>query len=158
MEYALIQMYPYALTNAALNWHPMKQLPAFLGGLQQELEGEASRAKQENLADVRRDLLSDVQPERLKRALDAIIAYNDAAAEPSLRWHINEEIVCDLLGGQPSNEKRYLVRRYLAGRRDEITAHHQKHRLAWEQNRKLMCIAEYVKIEPEASGKPPVES
>ena len=160
LEYALIQMYPYVLTNSALNWRPMKQLPAFLGGSQEE--SEASALPQERLEDTGSDLLNkgaeEVSYEDIKLAVDTIIASNDAASERRRRWYINEKVVCDLLGGQTSRERRYLVRKYLALRYDEIAAHHQRHHLTQEDNRKpLSSIEERMKVEPPVSYEPYVK-
>ena len=158
VEYALIQRYPYVLTNTILNWHPMYYLPAFLLGLQEEPKEEVRLGTQESLLDEEaRYAETRVKYEHIKLVVDAIIAYNDATSEPSLRWYINEKVVCELLGGQPLKETSHLVRRYLARRRDEITAHHQKHRLLREHNRKRLSIVEYVKIEPAMSRESAVE-
>jgi hypothetical protein len=68
--------------------------------------------------------------ERCRRAVDAIMAYNDAAAMPAMRWYINPAVVVDLVGGRPPDVKEYLTLR-----RAEIDAHHQKYRLSSGYNR-----------------------
>jgi hypothetical protein len=145
MEYALIQLYPYVLTNSALNWHPMQQLPAFLSTGQERYEEEArERAVPHDLSNGGAEY---ARPERLKLAVDAIMAHNDAQAQPAQKWYINEKVVGDLLGGEASHEKSYLIRRYLLSRCTEIAAHHQKHQLKPENNQKLADIAERMKVE-----------
>jgi hypothetical protein len=86
--------------------------------------------------------------ERCRRAVDAIMAYNDTAAMPAMRWYINSAVVVDLVGGRPSD-----VKEYLASRRAEIEAHHQKHRLLSRYNRgRATSIASFIQI-PEWSGR-----
>jgi hypothetical protein len=145
MEYALIQLYPSVLTNAALNWHPMQQLPAFLSTGQERHEEEArKRAASHDLSNGGAEY---AKPKRMKLAVDAIMAHNDAQAVSGQKWYINEEVVGDLLGGEASREKSYLIRRYLLSRSAEITAHHQKHHLKQENNQKLVSIAERMNVE-----------
>lgn len=164
MEYALIQMYPHALTNSMLNWHPMKHLPHFLQGLPEQPKG-AGRARAQRFRDSERSLFkedasyaqSSVSPERFRHAVDAILTYNDAVSRASLRWYISVSVVCDLLGGQTSNEKSYLVKKYLASRRDELEAHHRKHGLTESNNRKIVPITDRVKVEPEGAYEPYIE-
>jgi hypothetical protein len=164
IEYALIQMYPSVLTNDALNWHPLKHLPAFLQGVQEKPGEKAHTGKQERRGDARRNLLAegvevtqvDSRPERIQRAVDAIIAFNNAA-EQRLRWYINENVVCDLLGGLSSHDMRYRVRRYLAHHHEELEAHHRRYGLKESDNCKVLPVHERVKIEPPVAYEPYAE-
>jgi hypothetical protein len=161
IEYALIQMYPSALTNALLNWHPMRQLPDFLQGLSGQPEA-VEAVREQPLRDSERGPFNEeinsfqaqVKQKRLKQVVDSLLASNDTVSLPGLRWYISVPVVCDLLGGSPSNEKKYLVKKYLASRQDELEAHHCKHGLTENDNRKLIPITKRVKVEPEVAYEP----
>src|SRR5947199_256381 len=94
---------------------------------------------------------------RFQRAIDAILAYNDAMSSHLLQWYISPEVVYDLLGGQSSGVEYALVRRYLTSRYEELEAHHQKHGLTLGHNHKRRRITEQVKVEPAVAYEPYTE-
>lgn len=93
--------------------------------------------------------------ERFQRATDAILAYNDTVSSSELRWYIYTPVVHDLLGGRTSGILRYLVERYLAYRREELAAHHQKHGLKPTHSHKFLRISECLTLEATGGGLPP---
>jgi hypothetical protein len=71
--------------------------------------------------------------ERFRRAVDAIIAHNNAATDPLHLWYINAAMVRKLVGG-----KNDLVQAYLKTRETEIAEHHKQYSLTPKQNDKGM--------------------
>ena len=92
------------------------------------------------LSELRNTKTPGAAQERFKRAADAIIAYNDQAAMPELRWYINAAVVTDLVGGRPSDAKAYL------DTRQDVEAHHQKHNLTPGYNRRPISIKERITV------------
>lgn len=87
--------------------------------------------------------------ERFRRAVAAIMAYNDAAAEPEMRWYISPAVVVDLVGGRPSDAKEYLL-----SRKEELDAHHNKfdQKITPGYNRRPMPITQRIKMEDAPAG------
>jgi hypothetical protein len=80
--------------------------------------------------------------ERFRRAVDAIIAHNNAQTDPLHLWYINAAAVRDLVGGR--NEA---VQAYLETRREELDEHHQQYGLTPKQNRKPSDIKAEITVE-----------
>jgi hypothetical protein len=78
-----------------------------------------------SLTELRNTKTPDAAAERFKRAVDAIIAYNNSVDDPNNRWFINAAVVVDLVGGKASSDKQYSVSDYLETRRQELEAHHK---------------------------------
>lgn len=89
-----------------------------------------------SLSELVRTKTTEAANERFSRAVAAIMAYNDAAAVPDVRWFINPSVVTDLVGGKPS-----LASEYLASRKAEIDAHHNKYGLTSAYNRRPVKIS-----------------
>jgi hypothetical protein len=60
--------------------------------------------------------------ERWRRAVDMIMAYNDQATMPELRWFVNASAVKGLVGGKGTEIGKYLKE----NRQAELDAHHAK--------------------------------
>jgi hypothetical protein len=80
--------------------------------------------------------------ERYRRAVDAIIAWNNAQTDPLHLWYINAAAVRDLVGG-----KNELVQRYLDTRAEELEAHHKQYGLTPKQNRKPVKIEAQITVQ-----------
>jgi hypothetical protein len=79
--------------------------------------------------------------ERFKRAVDAILAYNDAPSTiPDLRLFINGQAVKDLVGGRLPDAKEYVESR------TDLAAHHAKYELTKAFNRRPKPISHYVTV------------
>jgi hypothetical protein len=104
-----------------------------------------------SLSDLRNTKTPDAAIERFKRAVDAIMEYNNNVDEYD-RWYINGAVVCELVGGRQSGDKGSSANEYLETRRSEIDAHHNSFTPAIRPsiNRKpkpiIRCVAvpEYV--------------
>lgn len=80
--------------------------------------------------------------ERFRRAVDGIIAHNDAQTDPLHLWYIDAASLRKLVGGRND-----MAQAYLKERAEEITAHHEKHKLFDQrQNRKNVDITEDIPI------------
>ena len=102
------------------------------------------------LSKLRNTKTTEAAIERFRRAVQAIMDYNDKVPVPEMRWFINAAVVTELVGGRPSDAKEYL-----ATRQAELDAHHQKfeQKVTPGYNRRSMKITERVKVkdEPEPS-------
>lgn len=96
---------------------------------------------------VEAELPREPYTERIKRAVNAIMVYNEVASEQRLRWYISVPVVHDLLGGSSSGMPSYHIEHYLANRRHELNAHHRKYGIVRQQSRKFLCITECVKMD-----------
>jgi len=83
----------------------------------------------------------DASTERFKRAVDAIMAHNQAQTDPLHLWYIQSAVVRELVGGR--NEA---VQLYLETRKEEIEEHHKQFSLTSKQNRKPISIADQIKV------------
>jgi len=93
-----------------------------------------------SLEALRKTKMPGAAQERFRRACNAIIAYNDQAAIPEMRWFINAAAITGLVGGRPSDAKEYVDARMAT----DIKAHHEKYGLHAGVNRKSVTIAERV--------------
>jgi hypothetical protein len=102
------------------------------------------------LTELRRTKTTEAAQERFRRAVAAIMTYNDAVPVPEMRWFISPAVVVDLVGGRPSD-----VKEYLQTRQAELDAHHQKFdpKITPGYNRRPMSITERVKMEDEPGRK-----
>ncbi|MGH2478663.1 MAG: protelomerase family protein [Ktedonobacteraceae bacterium] len=94
------------------------------------------------LTDLRHTKTSEAAAERFRRATEAIMAYNDQASMPELRWFLNAAAIVDLVGGRPPDAKEYLESR------EDVKAHHAKYNLTPGYNRRSIKITERI-IVPE---------
>ena len=95
---------------------------------------------------LRRMKTTEAATERFRRAVEAIMEYNDVVPVPEMRWFISPAAVVDLVGGRPSDVKEYLLTRQA-----ELDAHHQKFapKITPRYNRHPMSITERVKMQEE---------
>jgi Telomere resolvase len=103
-----------------------------------------------SLTDLRKTKTTEAAQERFRRAVLAIMAYNDAAAEPEMRWYISPAVVVDLVGGRPSDVKEYLL-----SRKDELDGHHNKfeQKITPGYNRRPMPITQRIHMEEVPAGE-----
>jgi Telomere resolvase len=97
---------------------------------------QRGQAKRGDIAAMNADELKGVKTtqatnERIRRAVAAIEAYNDKAASPLERWHINATSIHDLVGGRPAS-----IRAYVAEHKAEIDAMNSKYSLKTSYNSK----------------------
>ena len=97
-----------------------------------------------SLTELRKTKTTEAAQERFRRAVAAIMAYNDSVAEPEMRWFISPAVVVDLVGGRPSDVKEYLL-----SRKAELDAHHQKfeQKITTGYNRRPIPITHRIKME-----------
>ncbi len=95
-----------------------------------------------SMAELERIKTTEAANERFRRAVDAILAHNEKQQDPLHLWFINAASVRDLVGGR--NEA---VQAYLATRKEEIDAHHQRFGLTPRHNRKVMKITDEITVE-----------
>jgi len=79
--------------------------------------------------------------ERFRRAVDAIIAHNEAQTDALHLWFIDAASIRKLVGGRND-----MVQAYLRERSEELAAHHLKHKLDQKQNRKNVDIKQDITI------------
>lgn len=103
------------------------------------------------LTQLRNTKLPGAAEERFRRAVQAIMRYNDQAAAVEMMWYINASVVTDLVGGRPSDAKELLEGELS----EEIEAHHQKHGLKPGFNRRALKITSRITVpeEPEAASE-----
>lgn len=89
-----------------------------------------------SLTQLKKTKTSEAAAERFRRAVDAIIAYNDAATVPEQRWFIQAATVVNLVDGRPGAAKEYIENE----RAEEIQKHHEKYGLHPGDNRKSTKI------------------
>ena len=95
----------------------------------------------------------DAARERVRRAIRAIAAYNDAAQSPNDRWFINPTVIQQLVG------VRYqLIADYVAEHQAEVDALNAKHELTPRHNHKPGKIAAVVTVPDEPLVPPADES
>ena len=80
--------------------------------------------------------------ERLRRAVAAIMAYNQAATHELDRWFIRAKEIKDLVGGRGE-----LIADYLKQHQEEITAHHTQFKLNEKYNNKPYPVTHYIHLE-----------
>jgi Telomere resolvase len=102
---------------------------------------------------LRRTRTPGAATERFKRAVDAILAYNDQATIPEMRWFVNAAAVKDLVGGRPGDAKEYIQQRLEV----DIKAHHEKYSLRPGVNSKSVPIQERVLLPKWPAGVEPTE-
>jgi hypothetical protein len=107
---------------------------------------QRGQAKRGDIAAMNADELKGVKTtqatnERIRRAVAAIEAYNDKAASPLERWHINATSIHDLVGGRPAS-----IRVYVAEHKAEIDAMNNKYSLKTSYNSKPIKIEDTVKV------------
>ncbi len=97
-----------------------------------------------SLTDLRKTKTTEAAQERFRRAVGAIMAYNDSVTEPEMRWYISPAVVVDLVGGRPSDVKEYLL-----SRKGELDAHHNKfeQKITSGYNRRPMPITQRIHME-----------
>jgi len=78
--------------------------------------------------------------ERWRRAVVDIMAYNDQAPIPELRWFVNPAAVKALVGGRGSEIGKYLKEEW----QDQLDAHHAKYDLRPGHNHARKNIRERV--------------
>lgn len=91
-------------------------------------------------SELRNTKMPGAAQERFRRAVKAIMAYNDQVDLPEMRWYISPAVVVDLVGGRPSDVKEYLASR------EDIEAHHQKYGLRPGYNRRSINIRERITV------------
>jgi hypothetical protein len=101
-----------------------------------------------SLTELRNTKTPGAAQERYRRAVEAIMAYNDRVDMPELRWYINPAVVVDLVGGRPAD-----VKAYLESRQEEIAAHHTKYGLTPGYNRRPISITARITV-PERPLEP----
>jgi hypothetical protein len=100
---------------------------------------------------LRRTRTTGAAIELKKRAVDAILAYNDQAQLPESRWFVNAKAVTDLVGGRPKDAKEYIE-----GRAD-VKPHHEKYGIKPGANQKGIDIWKRVIIPNWPAGVEPTE-
>jgi hypothetical protein len=97
-----------------------------------------------SLTELRKTKTTEAAQERFRRAVLAIMAYNDSVSEPEMRWYISPAVVVDLVGGRPSDVKEYLLTR-----KDELDAHHNKfeQKITPGYNRRPLPITQRIHME-----------
>lgn len=95
-----------------------------------------------SLTQLKRTKTTEAAAERFRRAVDAIMAYNDQAQIPEQRWYINAAAITDLVDGRPGAAKAYIE----GDRAAEIQAHHEKHNLHPGDNRKSVKITARITV------------
>jgi hypothetical protein len=93
------------------------------------------------MAELERIKTTEAATERFRRAVDAIIAHNNAQQDPLHQWYINAAAVRDLVGGRND-----AVQAYIVTRQAELDAHHKQYNLTPRQNRKAMSIADEITV------------
>lgn len=108
-----------------------------------------------SLTELRGTRTPEAAAERFRRAVDAIIAYNNSINDPDKRWFVNPAVVVDLVGGKAVSDKQYSVANYLETRKDEIEAHHKSFDPVVRPgyNRRPVSIIYRVAV-PERPGEP----
>jgi hypothetical protein len=87
--------------------------------------------------------------ERFRRAVQAIMDYNDQEGMlPEMRWYVTPAVVTDLVGGRPPDAKEYIQSCW-----EEIDAHHQKYKLRPGYNRRSINIRERVSVPELPTGE-----
>ena len=79
--------------------------------------------------------------ERIHRAVQAIMAYNQAASHDLDRWFIRAKEIKELVGGRGE-----LIRAYLQDHQQEIAQHHQKYELSEKYNTKPFAITDKIHL------------
>jgi hypothetical protein len=95
----------------------------------------------------------DAARERVRRAIAAIAAYNDAVQSGNDRWFINPTIIQQLVG-----VRFELIAEYCAEHSEEIETLNEKHELSKRHNHKVGKISEVITVPenpPEAKEVPP---
>ncbi len=89
--------------------------------------------------------------ERFKRAVAAIMLYNDNAPMQEARWFIQASVLVDLVGGSPAKAKEYV------DAHPEIAAHHKQYNLSPGINRRGIKITERIIVPELPMGVVPTE-
>jgi hypothetical protein len=79
--------------------------------------------------------------ERIHRAVQAIMAYNQAASHDLDRWFIRAKEIKELVGGRGE-----LIRAYLQDHQQEIALHHQEYELSEKYNTKPFAITDKIHL------------
>jgi hypothetical protein len=93
------------------------------------------------MSELERIKTTEAATERFRRAVDAMIAHNNAQTDPLHLWYINAAAVRDLVGGRND-----AVQAYLVTRKAELDEHHKQYGLTPKQNRKNMNIADEITV------------
>lgn len=145
---ALFAMVMEAREIAKENETPIESLRAaladkrrFRGGYEKRAEKAAERDLSGlSLSELKNIRTPEASRERWRRAVDQIMAYNEAAAFPELRWFINAASVKGLVGGRGTEIGQYLKEE----RQAELDEHHKKHGLRPGHNHARSNIRERV--------------
>ncbi len=102
-----------------------------------------------SLTVLRNTKTTEAAQERFRRAVAAIMEYNDSVPEPEMRWYVSPAVVVDLVGGRPSDVKEYLL-----SRKDELDAHHNKFdpKITPGYNRRPMSITKRIQMQDVPAG------
>jgi len=133
--------------------NPVAYLQEMLSGKRTFKQSYEKRGKNKDYStlttsELQRTHTMDAATEKWRRAVDAIIAYNNSVESPELRWYINPAVIVDLVGGKPA-----IIANYLKTRPD-VEAHHKQYDLKVGYNRRAVNIKDRVTVpetvEPEA--------
>jgi len=81
----------------------------------------------------------DATRERARRAIDAVMAYNASVQDVNLRWHINVNVVRQLVGGRPE-----IIKAYLGERAEDLEQHHRDYEILPRRNRPSELVKQEV--------------
>jgi hypothetical protein len=84
----------------------------------------------------------DATRERARRAVDAVMAYNTSVEDVNLRWHINVNVVRQLVGGRPE-----IIKEYLGARAEDLEQHHRDYEILPRRNRPSELVKQEVLLE-----------
>jgi hypothetical protein len=84
----------------------------------------------------------DATRERARRAVDAVMAYNASVEDVNLRWHINVNVVRQLVGGRPE-----IIKEYLGARAEDLEQHHRDYEILPRRNRPSELVKQEVLLE-----------
>lgn len=131
---------------------PVEYLQEMLSDKRTFKQSYEKRGKNKNYStlttsELQRTHTMDAATEKWRRAVDAIIAYNNSVESPELRWYINPAVIVDLVGGKPA-----IIATYLKTRPD-VQAHHEKYDLKVGYNRRAVNIKERVTVPETAESE-----
>jgi hypothetical protein len=84
----------------------------------------------------------DATRERARRAIDAVMAYNAHVQDVNLRWHINANVVRQLVGGRPE-----IIKAYLEERAEDLEEHHTHYAILPRRNRPSELVKQEIGLE-----------
>lgn len=95
-----------------------------------------------SLKELERQKHPDATRERARRAIDAVMAYNARVQDVNLRWHINVNVVRQLVGGRPE-----IIKAYLGERSEELDEHHRHYAILPRRNRPSELIKQEIVLD-----------